>query len=315
MARKSRSWMKTSVSPPLAARTASTRRASPGTNRSSPMRRRGPLGTSRMPVASTTRTPGRPAAKRAYQSRSAAVTSPSAVARQGTIAGTQVRVRAPCARPSGRGEKRRARAASAAVGQPGSGSAWRITSEIESDAQRAFDAELEARHEVQRGRQLEEHLEHRRVGEHQIQADGHARGEREAVTATASVPDGATPRADVPVELGLPAHDVRLPEVVGVERARVIAEAIAGPAAVRAAVEPIAPEPQAEVDRVRRADPELGREARRVAHHEAEAELAPVTDLGGVRRARRAEQEEGRHTGGDEGRCDGGDKGASHRRV
>src|SRR5882672_9616590 len=172
--------MKTSVSPPLAARTASTRRASPGTKRSSPMRRSGPLGTSRMPVASTTRTPGRPAAKRAYQSRSAGVTAPSAVARQGTIAGTQERARATCARPMASGEKRSARSAWAAVGQRGAGSAWRITSKIEPDAQRAFDAEVgEDGDEVQRRRQLEEHLEHRRIREHEIEADGHARGERE----------------------------------------------------------------------------------------------------------------------------------------
>jgi hypothetical protein len=38
------------------------------------MRRSGPEGTSRMPVASTTITPGRPAAKRAYQSTTSWVT-------------------------------------------------------------------------------------------------------------------------------------------------------------------------------------------------------------------------------------------------
>ena len=42
--------------------------ASPGTKRSWPMRSSGPLGTSRMPVASTTITPGCPSAKRAYHS-------------------------------------------------------------------------------------------------------------------------------------------------------------------------------------------------------------------------------------------------------
>jgi len=56
------------------------------------MRSSGPLGTSRMPVASTTIAPGRPRAKRSYHSIFASVTWPSALARQGTIAGTQVRL-------------------------------------------------------------------------------------------------------------------------------------------------------------------------------------------------------------------------------
>jgi hypothetical protein len=68
------SWMNSSVWPPDAARTASTSARSPGTKRSSPMRRSGPDGTSRMPVASITSTPGRPAANRAYQSITAGVT-------------------------------------------------------------------------------------------------------------------------------------------------------------------------------------------------------------------------------------------------
>ncbi len=75
-----------------ARRATSSRR--PGTKRSSPMRSSGPLGTSRMPVASTTSTPGRPSAKRPYQSRIAGVTNPSSTDRQGTIAGTQLRARA-----------------------------------------------------------------------------------------------------------------------------------------------------------------------------------------------------------------------------
>src|SRR5439155_1762784 len=60
-------WMKRRVRPWLFSRTVSTSRASPGRKRSSPIRRRGPLGISRMPVASTTRTPGSPSAKRADQ--------------------------------------------------------------------------------------------------------------------------------------------------------------------------------------------------------------------------------------------------------
>ena len=67
-ARKSMVWMKSRVRPPLCSRTVSTRRRRPGRKRSSPMRSSGPLATSRMPVASTTSTPGWPSAKRAYQS-------------------------------------------------------------------------------------------------------------------------------------------------------------------------------------------------------------------------------------------------------
>ena len=55
------------------------------------MRISGPDAMSRIPVASTTRTPGCPRAKRSYQSRLSGVTNPVSVARQGTIAGTQVR--------------------------------------------------------------------------------------------------------------------------------------------------------------------------------------------------------------------------------
>jgi hypothetical protein len=98
------SWMKSRVRPPLASRTTSTSRRSPGMKRSSPIRSKGPLGTSRIPVASTTSTPGSPRAKRAYQSRTSGVTTPSLVARQGTIAGTQVRSRATRRGPMGRGE-------------------------------------------------------------------------------------------------------------------------------------------------------------------------------------------------------------------
>ncbi len=84
-------WMNSRVRPPLARRTVRASSRSPGTKRSCPMRSNGPLGTSRMPVASTTSAPGRPAAKRPYHSRTSGVTKPSSVARHGTIAGTQVR--------------------------------------------------------------------------------------------------------------------------------------------------------------------------------------------------------------------------------
>ena len=56
------------------------------------MRSSGPLGMSRIPVASTTIAPGLPRAKRSYHSMFSSVTKPSSVARQGTMAGTQVRL-------------------------------------------------------------------------------------------------------------------------------------------------------------------------------------------------------------------------------
>ena len=87
------------------------------------MRSSGPLGTSRIPVASTTSTPGRPSAKRWYQSSTSSVTSPSSVARQGTIAGTHARVRAESA-PNASGENSRLAAASARDGQRAAGSGW-----------------------------------------------------------------------------------------------------------------------------------------------------------------------------------------------
>ena len=100
--RKSMIWMKTLVRPPLAWRMVRTSSARPGMNRSSPIRRSGPLGMSRMPVASTTSAPGCPLANRSYHVRTSGVTSPSSVARQGTMAGTQVRS-ARSSRPSRRG--------------------------------------------------------------------------------------------------------------------------------------------------------------------------------------------------------------------
>jgi hypothetical protein len=83
--------------------------------RSSPMRSSGPLGTSRIPVASTTIAPGRPLAKRAYHSTTASVTKPSSVARQGTMAGTQVRCSSATG-PTDTGENSREASASARVG-------------------------------------------------------------------------------------------------------------------------------------------------------------------------------------------------------
>ena len=108
------------VRPWLRARTVSTSVRRPGMKRSSPIRSRGPLATSRMPVASTTSTPGCPSAKRAYHSSTSGVTRPSSVARQGTIAGTHVRSATPSP-PMRAGENQRERAASSAVGHRAAG--------------------------------------------------------------------------------------------------------------------------------------------------------------------------------------------------
>src|SRR5262249_41736295 len=117
--------MKSRVRPSLCSRTVSTRVRSPGTKRSSPMRKSGPLAMSRMPVASTTRTPVWPSANLAYQSRTSGVTSPSSVARHGTMAGTHVRSAAVRLRPIRIGENQRDPAASSRVGQRAAGSGWR----------------------------------------------------------------------------------------------------------------------------------------------------------------------------------------------
>src|ERR1700722_18504285 len=119
--------MKRRVSPPLASRTAATSCASPGTKRSSPIRSSGPLGTSRMPVASTTSAAGRPRAKQRYHSSTSGVPMPSEPARQGTMAGTQVRALSTNG-PTFTGENSRERAASAASGQGAPTGSWRMRS-------------------------------------------------------------------------------------------------------------------------------------------------------------------------------------------
>ena len=83
--------MNSRVWPPLSLRTVLTISSSPGRKRSWPIRSSGPLGMSRIPVASTTIAPGRPRAKRPYHSISSGVTTPSSDARHGTIAGTHTR--------------------------------------------------------------------------------------------------------------------------------------------------------------------------------------------------------------------------------
>src|SRR5262249_35357279 len=87
------------------------------------MRRSGPDGMSRMPVASTTSTPGLPSANRRYQSITSRVTRPSSVARHGTIAGTHVRDVAVLA-PSPIGWNSLADAAASAVGHAVAGSSY-----------------------------------------------------------------------------------------------------------------------------------------------------------------------------------------------
>jgi hypothetical protein len=221
------------------------------------------------------------------------------------MAGTQVRARAVRAGPRGRGAKSRARAASSAVGQRAGGSAWRITSEVEPRAEAAFYVEAEPWHDVKRRRELDEDLEERRVREHQVEADGHARREREAVAATSSEPEHPAAGADVPVELGLPANEVRLPEVVEVDRPVAVAAEAAAVGAPRgvvpaAIVEAVAPEAEAEVDRVRGADPVLPGDARRIAEHEAQPEATSIADLGRLSRADGPEEENRCHKGGDE---------------
>ena len=113
-------WMNSLVWPPLACRTVSTSLVRPGTNRSWPILSSGPLRMSLIPVASTTRAPGRPRANRSYQASTSGVTSPSSVARHGTMAGTQVR----CSSVSGPtciGLNHREPAASASVGHRATG--------------------------------------------------------------------------------------------------------------------------------------------------------------------------------------------------
>src|SRR5580658_7883932 len=96
---------------------------------------------SRMPVASTTRTPGAPRAKRSYQASTSGVTKPSSVARQGTIAGTHVRS-ARVKGPTRIGENQREEAASSRVGQRGTDSSFSsrrsaIPAPLSNDSDRA----------------------------------------------------------------------------------------------------------------------------------------------------------------------------------
>src|SRR5689334_23419154 len=82
---------------------------------------------SRIPVASTTSTPGRPSANRRYQSITSRVTRPSSVARHGTIAGTHVRERASRG-PIAIGWNSRASAACSLVGHTAAGRSCLIRS-------------------------------------------------------------------------------------------------------------------------------------------------------------------------------------------
>src|SRR3982750_2044557 len=174
-------------------------------------------------------------------------------------------------------------------------------SEIESDAETAFDLEPESWYENERRRYLEEHLEKSWVVEHQVQSERGARAQREAVAAAVSRPDRAAADADVPVELRLTAHDVGLPQVVHVEGAVVVAVAGARAVVEAAVVDAVAPEPEAEVERVRGRNPQLRGEAGRIADDDTQAELAVVADLGRLRRARDRGEQRHRHQGGQDG--------------
>ena len=86
-------WMKSRVRPPLARRTVRTSCREAGDEAVVPDPQQRPA----RHVADAGRLDhqraGLPAAKRSYQARTSGVTSPSSVARQGTMAGTQVRSR------------------------------------------------------------------------------------------------------------------------------------------------------------------------------------------------------------------------------
>src|SRR5271156_1294702 len=91
------------------------------------MRSSGPLATSRTPVASTTRAAGRPRANLSYHASTEGVTSPSSVARHGTMAGTQVRA-AKCSDPTVIGRNNCEFSASAAVGHGASSGVYLMRS-------------------------------------------------------------------------------------------------------------------------------------------------------------------------------------------
>src|SRR6185503_7758644 len=141
--------------------------------------------------------------------------------------------------------------------------------EIKPDAEAALDVQPQPWYQHEHRRDLEEHLEEARVVEHQIEADRTARPDAGAVAVAVADPGQAPADADVPVQLSLAAHDVGLPELVHVDRRPVVAAALAddvsvvvGEAAVR---EPVAVEPETEVERVRRRNPHLAGETRRRA--------------------------------------------------
>ena len=109
------SWMKSRVRPPLARRTVRTSSARPGTKRSCADAEQRPARDVADAGGLDDEHAGLAAAKRAYQARTSGVTRPSSVARQGTIAGTQVRS-ARSSRPTRSGLNQSERAASSAVG-------------------------------------------------------------------------------------------------------------------------------------------------------------------------------------------------------
>src|SRR6185295_18850619 len=111
------------------------------------------------------------------------------------------------------------------------------------------------------------------------------RGDADAIAGAVVHPDGAATETDVPVELRLTADDVGLPQVVRVERAAAVTVAVAGSVVEAAVVEAVAPEPQAEVERVGLSDPPLGCQTGRITDDDTESELAAVPDVRCLRRS------------------------------
>jgi len=192
--------------------------------------------------------------------RAAAATSFGAFFHQGQICMSTERIVADRSIAADLAGRIAARARALTIGDPRQPGGTRF--DDGPGAEVAVDAEVDPRHDPDRRRQLEEHLDEVRVGEHQVEADRRARRDRHAVVLTATPPDEAPAAADVPVELRGSPDDVGLPEVVHVEAAVVVSEVAADLIAVLIRVAgPVAVglKPQAEVERVGRRDPQLGR--------------------------------------------------------
>src|SRR5262249_5760911 len=153
------------------------------------------------------------------------------------------------------------------------------------------EVEIESRHDVDRRRQLQIHLEERGLAKRQIEPHGHARGGGERAVAD---PD-ATARADVPVEVRGRARDDRiLPEVVHVHGHHVAGIAVVPTTwavYVRAAAPAVAPETEAEIQRVASAHKVFGDQTRRVTEGYADAEVPAPPDFGRLCSRRQSQQQ------------------------